>query len=87
MPLISLVGIDQAGDTILGPGKPNWTWNGAPISVLGDLVKPHAAGPHKAATIVVGSAWMSIDGIPVTRMGSLASCEHLATGSAPADIP
>ena len=87
MALISLVGIDQAGDTIAGPGKPNWTWNGVPISVVGDAIKPHGAGPHMGATIQTGSPWMSIDGIPVTRAGSPATCGHVATGSAPADIP
>jgi uncharacterized Zn-binding protein involved in type VI secretion len=87
MALVSLIGIDQAGDTIVGPGNPNWTWNGVPISIVGDTIKPHKAGPHIAAKITVGSPWMTIEGIPVTRAGSAASCGDVATGSAPMDIP
>lgn len=87
MALVSLVGVDQAGDIIIGPGKANWTWNGQPISVVGDAIKPHGPGPHIGATISVGSSWMTIDGIPVTRAGSKATCDHAATGSAPMDIP
>lgn len=86
MALISLVGIDTAGGKIVGPGKPNWTWNGAPISVLGDSIEPHTPA-HIGATINTASPWMTIDGIPVTRLGSTATCDHVATGSAPADIP
>jgi uncharacterized Zn-binding protein involved in type VI secretion len=87
MALVSLIGIDQAGDTIVGPGNPNWTWNGVPISIVGDTIKPHKAGPHIAAKIADGSPWMTIEGIPVTRAGSLATCGDVATGSAPMDIP
>lgn len=86
MPLISLVGVDQAGGVITGPGKPNWTWNGSPISVLGDAVAGHGPGPHGGPTMVEGSGWMTIDGIPVVHAGDAASCGHPATGSAPADI-
>ncbi|MNH68434.1 hypothetical protein D3C73_205150 [compost metagenome] len=84
---VSLVGVDQAGGKILGPGKPNWTWNGIPMSVQGDAVEPHAPGPHMAATIKTGSPWMSIDGIPVTRATSPATCDHVASGSAQMFIP
>lgn len=84
---VSLVGVDSAGDKIIGPGKPNWTWNGKPMSVVGDAVTPHAPGPHMAATIRDGSPWMAIDGIPVTRATSSATCDHVATGSADMYIP
>lgn len=84
---VSLVGVDQAGGKILGPGKANWTWNGIPMSVQGDAVEPHAPGPHMAATIRTDSPWMSIDGIPVTRATSPATCDHVASGSAQMFIP
>lgn len=87
MALISLVGQDSAGGVITGPGMPNWTWNGKPISVLGDAVAPHGDGAHRSPSMVQGSPWMSINGIPVVHAGHLASCGHAATGSAPADIP
>lgn len=87
MPIVSLVGIDSAGGKITGPGNPNWTWNGAPISLLGDSIEPHAPGTHMAAKINTASPWMTIEGIPVTRVTSTATCDHVATGSSQMDIP
>ena len=86
MPIVSLVGIDTAGGTIKGPGKPNWTWNGAPISVVGDDVENHGPGVHQGPKMVQGSGWMTIDGIPVVHAGDAASCGHQATGSSQMDI-
>lgn len=87
MALISLVNKDSAGAVIVGPGATNWTWNGSPISLVGDAVMPHGQPPHSGPSIANGSPWMTINGIPVTRDGSMATCGHAATGSAPADIP
>jgi len=87
MGIVSLVGADSAGAVITGPGKPNWTWNGKPISVLGDAVAGHGDAPHSAPKIATASPWMTIDGIPVTRVGSVATCGHGATGSSDMDIP
>lgn len=87
MAIVSLVGQDTAGGMIVGPGNPNWTWNGKPISLVGDAILPHGSGPHAGPKIVEGSPWMTINGIAVTRAGSAASCGHAATGSSPADIP
>ncbi|MNI16892.1 PAAR motif protein [compost metagenome] len=84
---VSLVGVDSAGGKIVGPGAPNWTWDGQPISLLGDKVEPHAPGPHMAAVIETASPWMTIDGVPVTRVGSTASCGHGVTGTSDMDIP
>ena len=86
MALVSLVGIDQAGGVINGPGAPGWTWNGAPISVVGDGVTGHGAGAHAGPAMATGSAWMSINGIPVVRAGDVATCTHQATGSSQMDI-
>lgn len=84
---VSLVGIDSAGGVIQGPGKPNWTWNGAPMSVVGDDVTGHGSGSHASAKMVQGSPWFTIDGIPVVRATSKASCNDEATGSAQMFIP
>lgn len=56
MGIVSLVGKDSAGAVITGPGAPNWTWNGSPISLLGDGVTGHGQPPHNAPTIVTASA-------------------------------
>ncbi len=84
---VSLVGVDSAGGVIAGPGKANWTWNGKPISVVGDSIIGHGLPPHTAPVITQGSAWMTIDGIAVTRSTSPASCGHAASGSADMYIP
>lgn len=87
MPKVSLVGRDAAGATIAGPGATNWTWNGAPMSLVGDAVVPHGNAPHSGPVMVEGSPWFTIAGIPVVRAGSAASCGHTASGSADMDIP
>lgn len=84
---VSLVGVDKAGGVITGPGKPNWTWNGIPISVVGDDVAGHGTGAHAGPKIAQGSPWMRIDGIPVTRATSPATCGDQASGSSQMYIP
>lgn len=84
---VCLVGVDAAGGIITGPGSANWTWDGVPISLLGDSVASHGRSPHDAAMIADASPWFTIDGVPVTRTGSMASCGHAATGSAPLSVP
>jgi uncharacterized Zn-binding protein involved in type VI secretion len=87
MGIVSLVGQDSAGGVITGPGAPAWTWNGKPISLLGDGVAGHGVGAHAGPAIVTASPWMTINGVPVTRVGSVANCGHGATGSSDMDIP
>jgi Uncharacterized conserved protein len=84
---VSLVGVDTAGGVITGPGKPNWTWNGRAMSVVGDGVAGHGAGAHAGPAIANGSPWFKIDGIPVTRATSKATCNDDASGSADMYIP
>lgn len=81
MPNISLVGESVAGGVIAGPGCPTYTVLGKPISLLGDAVTPHGNGQHAGPTMVQGSSWMTIDGIPVVRSGNAASCGHVANGN------
>lgn len=80
MPLISLVSESIAGGVIQGPGAPTWTVLGKPISLLGDDVAAHGSGSHQSAKMVQGSAWMTIEGIPVIISGDSASCGHTANG-------
>lgn len=87
MGIVSLVGTDSAGGVIAGPGAPTWTWNGKKISLLGDLVTGHGLPPHTAPVIISASNWMTIDGVKVTRVGSMAGCGHGVTGSSDMDIP
>jgi uncharacterized Zn-binding protein involved in type VI secretion len=87
MGIVSLVNVDSAGGKIAGPGAPTWTWNGIVISLLGDAVVGHGLPPHTAPVIVSASEWMTIDGVKVTRVGSMAGCGHGVTGSSQMDIP
>lgn len=84
---ISLVGVDQAGAVITGPGATKWSWDDNPISLLGDGVAGHGEPPHNGPTIATASPWMTIDGVQVTRVGSVATCGHGASGTPPVDIP
>ncbi|MCY1272371.1 hypothetical protein D9M68_17560 [compost metagenome] len=87
MGIVSLVSKDSAGGIIAGPGAINWTWDGKTISLLGDAVVGHGLPPHSSPAIITASDWMKIDGVKVTRVGSMASCGHGATGSSGMDIP
>lgn len=77
---ISLVGMSQAGGVITGPGCPAFRINGLPVSLLGDDVAGHGTGAHAGPKMVQGSAWMTLNGIPVVHTGDLASCSHQANG-------
>lgn len=77
---IATVGVAMATGIILGPGAPNWLLEGNPISLVGDAVAPHGNGPHASATIVSGSSWMTIGGVPVVIDGSSASCGCTVSG-------
>lgn len=80
MPGISVVGMDSAGGVITGGRQSFATYNGSPISVVGDAVSGHGDGPHRGPTIVQGSSFFTINGIPVVISGKLASCGHAASG-------
>lgn len=84
---ISLVGVHQAGGVIQGPGAPTWTLDGAPMSLVGDDVAGHGTGSHAGPKMVEGSPWMTINGIPVVRATSKASCSDQANGHATWEIP
>lgn len=81
MPLVSRVGVDAAGGTILGMGGAGFTVAGATIAVVGDAVAGHGDAPHSAPTMVTGQAAFRVNGIAVCRAGDLATCGHAASGS------
>jgi len=78
MPGIALVGVDRAGGINLGGGNVTWTWNGSPISVLGDRIAGH--GEHLPTTMITASTWFTINGLGVVRAGDRAGCGHSSTG-------
>lgn len=81
MPLASRVTVDTAGGLITGGGQSFVTVQGKAVSVVGDAVASHGSSPHSSATIAQGSAFVTINGIPVCFAGKLATCGHAATGS------
>jgi uncharacterized Zn-binding protein involved in type VI secretion len=86
MPGVSRCGVDTAVGVITGPGVPSVKVNGAPISVVGDVVAAHAPWgrphpPHDAPTMTGGSPSVKAGGKPVIRAGDTATCGHPATGS------
>lgn len=84
---VSLVGESVAGGVIAGPGAPNWRVTGKAVSLLGDAVTPHGNGQHAGPVMVTASPWMKINGKPVVRAGSVASCGHVANGNPWMKIP
>jgi uncharacterized Zn-binding protein involved in type VI secretion len=63
------LGIDQYCDSDL-------------ISCVGDSIAPHGPPPHDAAVMVQGSLDTFVNGIPICRMGDLASCQcYVISGS------
>lgn len=79
---IAVAGLDSAGGAQLGGAAAPWSVDGGTIVVQGDPVAPHPpAPPHNLAPAMAqGSAWFTIDGVPVCRAGDLASCGHATTG-------
>ena len=89
MPQLGLVGRSLVGTGIdLGPGAPTVFAEGAPVSVVGDLVSPHGAPPHTSSTIISGSGTVFANGKPVVVQGlSKASCAHAVnTGAATVQV-
>lgn len=82
MPGIVRVNQDTAGGLITGSGLQDFVkLDGMQWAVLGDVVAPHGTVPHAAATMVQGSAFIKINGIPACIAGNAASCGDVATGS------
>lgn len=81
MPGIAVKGLDAAGGAQIAGGQGFVTVAGALVVVLGDPVEPHGPPPHSPTPVMAqGSAWLTINGIPVCRAGHAASCGHATTG-------
>lgn len=78
---ISRVGLDVAGATIVGALAPKVQVENVPIVCLGAPVAGHGRPPHSAPVMVTSSTKVFANGIPICRLGDLASCGHPATGS------
>jgi uncharacterized Zn-binding protein involved in type VI secretion len=81
MPGVSRDNQDLAGGLILGGGQTTVYSEGKLITVIGDRIQSHGAGPHANATMTHGSSTVSINGKVICRAGDLASCGDAATGS------
>jgi len=81
MPGISRALIDTAGGLIQTTPQVIATLEGFPIAVVGATVADHGSGVHNAASFVVGSLLMSVNGLPVVFATTPATCGDVATGS------
>jgi uncharacterized Zn-binding protein involved in type VI secretion len=87
MPNAAKVGESLAGGTITGPGCSTVFVEGLPLSVVGDTVAPHGIAPHNSSAIVTGSTLVLAEGLPVVRVGDLASCGHtVSIGAATVEV-
>lgn len=79
---VGLGGISRAGGVITSLQNA-FTVDGSPVVVLGSPVASHGDSPHRSASIINGSAWMTWDGIPVSTGENNASCGHGITLESP----
>jgi len=73
---------DTCGGAIIGTGV-KLLVAGLPVALVGDSVVSHGDAPHAAATMVVGSPKLTVQGTLVCYVGSTATCSHTATGGSP----
>lgn len=83
MPGVAVVGQDQAGGIIQGGVQSFVTIDGKPVSCVGDAVAGHGNGAHASPKIAEGSSFVTINGIPITFAGKLATCGHAVTPGSP----
>ena len=84
MPAISLAGVDSAGGgLILNSQGISSTLSGSPIAVAGDMVAPHGNPPnvHVGATMIASHS-STVGGHQIIVEGDVATCGHVASGSA-----
>jgi uncharacterized Zn-binding protein involved in type VI secretion len=82
MPGIARATQDLAGGTITGVLAPTVFVNGKPIAVKGATVDPHGTGSHASSVLDGSSLVVFANGIPICRVGDLASCGHpISSGS------
>lgn len=79
---IALIGVSMVGGgsgatgpgIIIGPGGMAQYGDGILVSIVGDSITPHGPGAHQNAHIATGSKNTFVNGIPLVRVGDLASC-------------
>lgn len=83
MPFIAKLGdVTADGGVIVGPGWPNITLNGIPLSKTGDTITPHACcgAPgceiHCVSKVVPQrmTGRITINGLPMVVFGDIATC-------------
>lgn len=79
MPGIARVNQDSAGGLITGNLAPTVFINGKPIAVRGATVQSHGLGSHASPVLDGSSLVVFANGIPICRIGDLASCGHPIT--------
>lgn len=72
---------DKAGGIILGVLATTVYVNSTPVSVVGDPVESHGSAAHSSPLMMTGSGNVFAHGIPVCRLGDLATCRHPAAAS------
>ncbi|WP_366935255.1 PAAR domain-containing protein [Hyphomonas sp.] len=70
---------DFVGAPILSSLVNTVTANGQPVAVIGSPITPHDEDPVHIAVVSTGSTTVTVGGIGVTRLGSVASCGHPQT--------
>ena len=87
MALATVSGVDSAGGGIITSAVQAFvSIDGRRWIVVGDPVAAHGSGSHNSATMAAGAGFVSIDGVPVCRLGDAATCGHTATGSGFVDV-
>jgi uncharacterized Zn-binding protein involved in type VI secretion len=87
VPLASRIGVDTAGGLLLPTAQQTFCRiDGALWATLGVSIAGHGSGPHTSANIVLGSAFVRINGQPVVFAGLVATCSHVVTGSGPVTV-
>ena len=86
MPRVSLATVDSCGGVIQNSQGIRSTINDSPIAVRGDAVAPHPPCPdvpsHCSAQTSQASRGVTINDIPIVRLGDAATCGHPATAAA-----
>lgn len=82
MPGIARIELDSAGGFIIGNLAPTVFINGSPVAVRGATVQGHGLGTHASPVLDGSSLVVFANGIPICRVGDLASCGHpISSGS------
>jgi uncharacterized Zn-binding protein involved in type VI secretion len=68
--------LDAAGGTVIGTLAPTVFTNDTPVAVVGDPVEGHGIGKHAGPVMMTGSDNVFAHGIPVCRIGDVATCGH-----------